>query len=36
MIQDECEMIEPRDLINAKKAQKDLDIIMSDSRPPAR
>jgi Fe-S-cluster containining protein len=33
MIKDECEMLEPRDLINTKKAQKDLDIIMSDSRP---
>lgn len=33
MIRDECEMIEPRDLINMKKAQEDLDLIMSDSRP---
>jgi Fe-S-cluster containining protein len=36
MIRDECEMIEPRDLANTKKAQMDLDIIMSDSRPPGR
>ena len=33
MIRDECEMLEPRDLVNPKKAQKDLNIIMSDSRP---
>ena len=33
MIRDECEMIEPQDLVNPKKAQIDLDIIMSDSRP---
>jgi Fe-S-cluster containining protein len=32
MIRDKCEMIEPRDLKDSKKAQKDLDIIMSDSR----
>ena len=35
MIKDECEMLEPRDLINPKKAQKTLDTLMSDCRPPA-
>ena len=33
MIRDECEMIESRDLLDTKKAQNNLDIIMSDSRP---
>jgi len=33
MVRDECEMLEPRDLTNPKKAQKDLDVLMSDSRP---
>ncbi len=33
MIQDECEMLDLKDLINPKQAQKDLDEIMSDSRP---
>jgi len=33
MIRDECEMIEPMDLRNIRKAQQQLDIIMSDSRP---
>lgn len=33
MVRDECEMLEPRDLTNSKKAQKDLDVLMSDSRP---
>lgn len=32
MIRDKCEMIEPRDLKDSKKAQKALDIIMTDSR----
>ncbi len=32
MILDECEMIEPADLKDLKKAQARLDIIMSDSR----
>ena len=36
MITDECEMIEPGDLNNLKKAQKNLDLILSDSRPAAR
>jgi hypothetical protein len=31
MILDECEMIEPSDLKDLKKAQAKLDIIMSDS-----
>ncbi len=32
MIRDECEMIEKKDLTDSTKAQKTLDIIMSDSR----
>mgnify|MGYP000501228124 FL=1 len=32
MIADDCEMIEPSDLKDLNKAQKQLDIIMSDSR----
>ena len=35
MIQDNCEMIERRDLANLKRAQRKLDNIMIDSRPPA-
>lgn len=31
MIRDECEMIEAKDTRNPKQAQKDLQIIMSDS-----
>jgi len=34
MIEDECEMIEERDLIKPKQAQKKLDKLMMDSRPP--
>jgi Fe-S-cluster containining protein len=34
MIRDACEMLEPRDLVNPKKAQQTLDLLMSDSRPP--
>ena len=34
MVQDECEMIEVSDLSQPKKAQKTLDRIMVDSRPP--
>ena len=34
MIQDECEMLEARDLTNLKQAQKTLDKLMFDSRPP--
>ncbi|MGH1471218.1 MAG: YkgJ family cysteine cluster protein [Cellvibrionaceae bacterium] len=33
MINDECEMLEVKDLKNARKAQIDLDQIMIDSRP---
>jgi Fe-S-cluster containining protein len=33
MVQDECEMLEPRDLKNFTKAQIKLDILMQDSRP---
>lgn len=34
MIDDQCEMLEPQDLKNLKQAQRKLDIIMTDSRPP--
>ena len=34
MIDDECEMLEVRDLRNPRQAQKDLDQLMTDSRPP--
>jgi hypothetical protein len=34
MIEDKCEMLEPRDLNNLRKAQRDLDRLMVDSRPP--
>lgn len=34
MIRDECEMLEPRDLLDPIKAQRTLDTLMSDSRPP--
>lgn len=33
MVKDDCEMLEARDLIHPKKAQKKLDILMMDSRP---
>ena len=33
MINDECEMLEERDLTNPKKAQQDLDKLLEDSRP---
>jgi hypothetical protein len=36
MIRDGCEMLEPRDLKQPAEAQKALDILMSDSRPPLR
>lgn len=36
MVIDECEMIELSDLSNQQKAQFDLDILMTDSRPPLR
>ena len=34
MLRDECEMLEARDLANPKQAQKTLDNLMADSRPP--
>ena len=34
MIKDECEMLEARDLTNPKQAQRTLDQLMADSRPP--
>ena len=34
MVRDECEMLDARDLLNPRKAQVDLDKLMSDSRPP--
>jgi len=33
MIRDECEMIDVTDLTNPAKSQKQLDILMNDSRP---
>jgi Fe-S-cluster containining protein len=33
MVQDECEMLEARDLVNPKQGQKTLDNLMADSRP---
>jgi Fe-S-cluster containining protein len=34
MVRDECEMLQPRDLANPKQAQRTLDNLMADSRPP--
>ncbi len=34
MARDECEMLDARDLFNRKRAQKTLDNLMADSRPP--
>jgi Fe-S-cluster containining protein len=34
MLRDGCEMLEASDLANPKQAQKKLDILMADSRPP--
>jgi len=34
MIEDECEMLEEKDLAKPKRAQKVLDKLMADSRPP--
>ena len=34
MLKDECEMLEEQDLANPKQAQKTLDKLMADSRPP--
>lgn len=33
MVRDECEMIEPCDVLDLKKSQKVLDKLMEDSRP---
>ena len=35
MVRDDCEMLEPRDLVDIKRAQIKLDLLMIDSRPPA-
>ena len=34
MLKDECEMLEERDLARPKQAQKNLNKLMADSRPP--
>ena len=34
MIEDECEMLEAKDMAKPKQAQVTLDLIMTDSRPP--
>ena len=34
MVKDECEMLEAKDLAKPKQAQKTLDLLMVDSRPP--
>ena len=34
MVRDECEMIEVKDLLRTKRAQRELDRLMVDSRPP--
>jgi hypothetical protein len=35
MVRHGCEMLERRDLMDRRRAQKKLDAIMIDSRPPA-
>ena len=35
MVRDDCEMLEKRDLVDLRRAQRKLDEIMIDSRPPA-
>ena len=35
MVRDECEMLEQRDLVDLRRAQRKLDAIMIDSRPAA-
>lgn len=35
MVHDDCEMLEPRDLVDLRRAQRKLDELMIDSRPPA-
>jgi hypothetical protein len=34
MVKDDCEMLQPHDLRDLRQAQKNLDLLMSDSRPP--
>ena len=34
MVRDDCEMLEQRDLVDLRRAQKNLDELMADSRPP--
>jgi Fe-S-cluster containining protein len=34
MVRHDCEMLEPRDLVDYTRAQKKLDALMADSRPP--
>jgi uncharacterized protein len=34
MVRDECEMLEARDFLDPKQAQRTLDNLMADSRPP--
>ena len=34
MVRDGCEMLEARDTVNPKQAQRALDNLMADSRPP--
>jgi Fe-S-cluster containining protein len=34
MVKDECEMLEERDMANPKQAQKALNKLLADSRPP--
>lgn len=34
MVNDECEMLETKDLLKPKRAQQTLDKLMADSRPP--
>jgi len=35
MVSDECDMLEDKDLANPKQAQRKLDKMMVDSRPPS-
>lgn len=36
MVRDKCEMLEVRDLDNPRQAQRTLDNLMADSRPPCK
>ena len=36
MVRHDCEMLEPRDLLDLKKAQHKLDMLMADCRPPVQ